>query len=243
MSKSESRPDSFGRAMAELFGMGRDEPETAPQKAPDTPRQSEPAAASVSAWEPDEEPVSEQRPAPAPAPAQQPAAPRPNPVPPPPPKPVYADEGVPPRRENTTYFAAGTVIEGTLRSDSDVEIVGDFSGEIMSDGKVTIHANTVSSIAAKDLQLIGSTLTGDVAVSGGVVLDQLSSIQGNIRAGMLESSGKIQGNLAVQESVELKGRAVVIGDIKTPLLSMGTGVRYSGRLDMGAQAQEKKRRR
>ncbi|MBE7003164.1 MAG: hypothetical protein E7425_02615 [Ruminococcaceae bacterium] len=153
----------------------------------------------------------------------------------------FADAGVPPRRENTTYFAAGTVIEGTLRSDSDVEIVGDFSGEIASNGKVIIHANTVSSIAARELELVGSTLTGDVNVSGGVVVDQASSIQGNIRAATLDSSGRIRGNLFVQDSVELRDHAVLTGDVKTPLLTMGTGVRYNGKIDMGAQQSRSRR--
>ena len=146
--------------------------------------------------------------------------------------PAYADAGAPPRRENCTYFAAGTTIEGILRSDSDVEIVGDFSGEIMAEGKVTIHANTVSSIAAKGLELIGSTLAGGVTVNGDVTLDGGSSITGNIRARSVDSAGMIKGNLAVQESVALRGRASVTGDIKTALLSIEHGVKVNGKVDM-----------
>ena len=146
--------------------------------------------------------------------------------------PDYADAGAPPRRENCTYFAAGTTIEGVLRSDSDVEIVGDFSGEIMAEGKVTIHANTVSSIAAKGLELIGSTLAGGVTVKGAVTLDDGSSITGNIRALSIDSAGVIKGNLAVQNSVALHGQASVTGDIKTALLSIERGVKVNGKVDM-----------
>ena len=144
-----------------------------------------------------------------------------------------ANASVPVRRKNTTYFAKGTYIEGTLHSDSDVEIVGDFAGELMSEGKVTIHANTKSSIAARDLELIGSTLTGDVTVTNSVAMDDNSSITGNVRANSLESAGEITGNLAVQGEVALKRHAKVTGDIKTSTLTLDSGVKINGRLDMG----------
>ena len=145
---------------------------------------------------------------------------------------AFADAGAPPRRENCTYFAAGTSVEGILRSDSDVEIVGDFSGEIMAEGKITIHANTVSAIAAKGLELVGSTLTGGVTVDGDVRLDGSSSITGNIRARSVESTGAIRGNVVARESVALHGRASVAGDIKTALLSVERGARVNGKVDM-----------
>ena len=43
-----------------------------------------------------------------------------------------------PQSEQTTYFAPGTIFEGTLHSINDVEIAGDFSGEIVSEGAVTV---------------------------------------------------------------------------------------------------------
>ena len=137
-----------------------------------------------------------------------------------------------PQSEQTTYFAPGTIFEGTLHSINDVEIAGDFSGEIVSEGAVTIHANTVSSIAAKGLHLVGSTLTGTVAVDGTVTLDDFSSVTGNIRANNLDSSGTIKGNLNVRDSVALRHRAQVTGDIKTALLSIDRGVKLIGKVDM-----------
>lgn len=137
-----------------------------------------------------------------------------------------------PQNEQTTYFAPGTIIEGTLHSINDVEIAGDFSGEIVSEGAVTIHANTISSIAAKGLHLVGSTLTGTVAVDGNVTLDDFSTVTGNIRANTLDSAGTIKGNLNVRDSVSLRHRAQVTGDIKTALLSIDRGVKLIGKVDM-----------
>ena len=139
----------------------------------------------------------------------------------------------PVRRTNCTYFAEGTSMEGTLHADSDIEIVGDFKGEIASNGKVTIHANTNSTIAAADLELIDCTLTGDVVVSGTLTVNENSSITGNIRSGSVICSGVINGNLLVRDNIALLETALVVGDVRTGTLSMSRGARVSGKIDMG----------
>ncbi|MBO4914616.1 MAG: polymer-forming cytoskeletal protein [Oscillospiraceae bacterium] len=166
---------------------------------------------------------------PAPAPVSYEPAPAPAPAP----APVAQDPHGYVRRENCTYFAPGTSMEGTLRSDSDVEIVGDFKGEIASDGKVTIHSNTQSSIAAAELVLVDCTLTGDAMVGGDVSINEKSSVTGNIRAANIVCSGVIRGNLNVQSNITLTENAQVIGDIKTGTLAMSRGAKVSGKIDMG----------
>ena len=165
---------------------------------------------------------------PAAEPVSAPAAPAA--VPTPAPEPVRA---TPVRRANCTYFAEGTSMEGTLRSDSDVEIVGDFKGEIASDGKVTIHSNTQSSIAAAELVLIDCALTGDAMISGDVSINERSSVTGNIRATNIVCSGIIKGNLNVTGNIALTENAQIVGDIRTGTLAMSRGARVSGKIDMG----------
>ena len=214
MNRAEKRRDRLGQAVSEIFGTGK-----AAENSEDSLIESGGTAEA-------EKPPAEAKAQPVEA-ANPPAPPKAQPA-----APAFADDDAPTRRENCTYFAAGTSIEGVLRSDSDVEIVGDFSGEIMAEGKVTIHANTVSSIAAKGLALIGSTLTGGVTVDGDVTLDGGSSITGNVRARGVDSAGAIRGNLAARDSVALRGRASVTGDIKTALLSVERGVKINGKVDM-----------
>ena len=250
-----SKKDNFSQAMFEMFGLGKapedseedlDElqqlenlsvddmkPEQeAPFPAapaveeapapytPDVPAFEEPAAVpATDAWPSVEAPVPAAAPSnvPAAAPVAEPAV-------------VHA---APVRRENCTYFAAGTSMDGTLRSDSDVEIVGDFKGEIASDGKVTIHSNTQSSIAAAELVLIDCALTGDAMVGGDVSINERSSVAGNIRAANIICSGVIKGTLNVTGNIMLTENAQIFGDIKTGTLAMSRGARVSGKIDMG----------
>ena len=139
----------------------------------------------------------------------------------------------PVKRANCTYFAAGTSMEGTLRCDSDVEICGDFKGEIASDGRVTLHSNTASSIAASELVLIDCNLVGDSMVSGDVTINDNSSVTGNIRSANLTCSGIIKGNLNISGNITLTENAQILGDIKTGTLMMSRGARVSGKIDMG----------
>lgn len=237
-----SKKDNFSQAMYEMFGLGK-APEDGEEEldelrqleSVEAPAAEEPAAPVVeqspSAYE--EEPAAYEEPAPAPAPVPE-AAPMPEPAPvaaAPAAEPVTRPAPV--RRANCTYFAEGTSMEGTLRSDSDVEICGDFKGEIASDGKVTIHANTTSSIAAAELVLLDCTLMGDAMVGGDVSIDEHSSVTGNIRATNVICSGVIKGNLNVQSNITLTENAQVFGDIKTGTLAMSRGAKVTGKIDMG----------
>lgn len=250
-----SKKDNFSQAMFEMFGLGKapedgdedledlqqlenlsaddmrleaeapvvealDVEEIPAASAPEASVFDKPAAPAADAWPavddfvPAAEPTSTP---PVAAPAAEPVAVRTTPV----------------RRENCTYFAEGTSMEGTLRSDSDVEIVGDFKGEIASDGKVTIHSNTQSSIAAAELVLVDCVLNGDAMVGGDVTINERSSVTGNIRATNIICSGVIKGNLNVTGNITLTENAQIIGDMRTGTLAMSRGAKVSGKIDMG----------
>ena len=136
-------------------------------------------------------------------------------------------------RSRGTYFAEGTSIEGTLRCDSDVELCGDFKGDLIAKGKVTIHASTTSNVSASDLVLVDCTLTGDATVTGSVTIDGNSSINGNVKAANVVCSGIVRGNLRVSENITLTEKAQVYGDLSTDTLAISRGAKISGKIEMG----------
>ena len=136
-------------------------------------------------------------------------------------------------RARGTYFAEGTSIEGTLRCDSDVELCGDFKGDLIATGKVTIHASTTSNVSASDLVLVDCTLTGDATVTGSVTIDGNSSINGNVKASNVVCSGIVRGNLRVSENITLHEKAQVYGDLSTDTLAISRGAKISGKIEMG----------
>lgn len=131
-----------------------------------------------------------------------------------------------------TYLAPGTVMEGKLQTTGDVEIAGYFTGDITSEGKVTLRSNLQGNVTAVNLQLFGCRLVGDIHASGVVVLDERSAVAGNIRAGELFCSGVIKGDLYVHGNLSLSEKAVVEGNITTTTMTMARGAMISGNLKM-----------
>ncbi|MBE7008948.1 MAG: polymer-forming cytoskeletal protein [Ruminococcaceae bacterium] len=131
-----------------------------------------------------------------------------------------------------TYFAPGTSFEGTLTTPGDVEIAGEFTGEIVSDGKVSLRKVGDVAISARDLELLAAVFKGDVTVVGDVIVDAQSSLEGNIRSGRVLCEGEIRGNLNVREDVVLGEGARVIGDVTTPSMDVALGAVIRGQLRM-----------
>lgn len=87
-----------------------------------------------------------------------------------------------------------------------------FEGVITFDGEIRIDAR----------------LEGEIHTKGTVVVGEHAVIDGDIDAGVVISGGRITGNVTAAEKVRLLAPGVVIGNIRTPLLSIEEGVRFSG---------------
>ncbi len=194
-----SKRDNFGRAMYDMFGIGRDVSDQ-PEKTPEA----DPAELTPSRDEIVREPVDD----------------------------FMVEKAVPVQSYNATYLAAGTMMKGTLSTKGDVEIAGDFEGEIIAKGRVTLHSNINSKITATGLVLVDCELTGDVEVTGDVALNEQSVVHGNVRAENMTCSGRIKGDLDIQENLVLDGSAEIDGNIKVDTLSVARGAKISGNIEM-----------
>ena len=93
----------------------------------------------------------------------------------------------------------------------------DFKGKASFDGTVRI-----------DGHFEGEITTGDTLIIG-----ESAVIEGSITAGVIVSSGKVEGNIIASKKVQLLNRAVLIGDVRAPSFSMEEGVIFQGLCDMG----------
>jgi len=130
-----------------------------------------------------------------------------------------------------TYFGVGSSMEGTLKTKGDVEIAGDFKGEIVSGGKVVLHAGVKSTITTVDLFLVGCKLEGNVTATGRVVIDENSTLNGNISAAEITCSGKVRGDVDVTGNLSLSERAQIVGGMKVGTMSIACGAKISGNIE------------
>ena len=95
---------------------------------------------------------------------------------------------------------------------ADVEIKGNlkFSGELTFEGKID-----------GEIQTDGTLNLGDSAV-----------VNGNINAQTVVVRGKINGNIAAKEKIEIKTKAELFGDIRASKLSVEEGVTFVGKAEV-----------
>ena len=95
---------------------------------------------------------------------------------------------------------------------SDVEIKGDlkFSGEMTFDGKIE----------------------GDIQADGTLMLGDTSVVNGNINAISAVVRGKVNGNVAAKEKIDIKTKAELFGDIRAPKLVIEEGVTFVGKTEV-----------
>lgn len=95
---------------------------------------------------------------------------------------------------------------------SDVEIKGNlkFSGELNFDGK----------------------LDGEIQTDGTLNLGDSAVITGNIQAQSVVVRGKVHGNIAAKEKIEIKSKAELFGDIRSAKLVIEEGVTFVGKTEV-----------
>lgn len=94
----------------------------------------------------------------------------------------------------------------------------DFKGVVNFDGTIRIDGR----------------LEGEIHTSGTLVVGEYAVIKGTISAGTVVTSGKINGTITAAEKIQILKPGVLIGDIRTPSISVEEGSHVHGMCDMGA---------
>jgi len=131
-----------------------------------------------------------------------------------------------------SVFAPDLIIEGTVKSKSDIKLNGYIKGDVSSGGSIISTGTIDGNIDCINVVLSGSTINGNLNVKETVSLDNGSSVTGDIIAGSLSSDGKVKGNIILKEAISLKANASVHGNIKAKNISIETGTTLVGNLEI-----------
>ncbi|MEK7237567.1 MAG: polymer-forming cytoskeletal protein [Nitrospirota bacterium] len=118
-------------------------------------------------------------------------------------------------------WAFGKSQPGTVTSQEDFTFLGKdvvFKGILTLEGSVRVDGQ----------------LEGELHSTGTLTVGEHAVIRGNIKTGVLITSGKIKGNITASEKVMILNPGIVIGDIRTPAISIEAGAHFHGLSDMGA---------
>lgn len=85
---------------------------------------------------------------------------------------------------------------------------------------------------------IDGTLDGEIQTEGILLVGEEAVLKAKISAGTVICKGKITGDITAKEKIKLRAPAVVMGGVKTPMLSIEEGVTFNGTLDMTQPTRE-----
>jgi cytoskeletal protein CcmA (bactofilin family) len=102
------------------------------------------------------------------------------------------------------------------------------SATLISEG--TLLQGDVNS--ENDLRIDG-TIQGNVISSAKVVIGPTGRVEGNIHGKQADITGKVIGNIAVQEILQLRGQCNVQGNINAATLQIDPSAIFNGQCQMG----------
>lgn len=98
-------------------------------------------------------------------------------------------------------------------------------------GNGTIITGNIESLG--DIRIDGR-LIGDITVKAKLLVGPDGIVQGNVHCEQADILGKIVGNVHVNDLVQLRGEAVIAGDIYAGKLQVEPFVIFNGQCHMGA---------
>lgn len=134
-----------------------------------------------------------------------------------------------PEKPKTTLLAEGSVFEGTLQTKGDVEIAGVFKGDIFSEGNVKLFANIEGNVQGGNVELVTSSVQGDVSAKELLKIGPQSVIGGNIKTKDMICSGRIVGNVESSGRVTLTTGSALTGDLTASTIAVMEGALMEGR--------------
>ena len=107
------------------------------------------------------------------------------------------------------------------------------------DDNITLLAKGVhlkGEIRVEGTVRIDGRLEGEIHTKGQVIVGEEGLVEGLVAAGTVVSSGRIKATVSAVERVHLLKTAVLIGEVRTPVLMMEEGAKMQGTTDMGVNA-------
>lgn len=153
-----------------------------------------------------------------------------------PPVPAGADSAAgnkTPALKNESIITEDMVIDGSIRTKSNLRILGQISGDVRCEGALLLSGKVNGDVYADSMRVQSGSITGNIQVTDEMVVDNNSWIKGDITSGRLMFNGHSEGNMMVQESIELRESARVKGNVSSECISMYNGAHVKGMIDIG----------
>ncbi len=139
-----------------------------------------------------------------------------------------------------SLIAEDMVIEGSVRSESPIQVNGKVRGNVTSARDIISRGAIEGDVKGGSITLIKSSIKGNLAAGNFLSMDADSIVVGNIDATGVEINGKVKGDVHVSDNANLRKDAVVLGNLTAKSLSIEAGAAIKGKMEiLPAPIQEK----
>jgi cytoskeletal protein CcmA (bactofilin family) len=132
----------------------------------------------------------------------------------------------------TTTISKGTSIVGELHSDSDIEVLGNMKGNIITKGNVTVCGKVVGDIKGVNVEMSASNVQGNITAAGTLSIDSDSVLVGDIVSENLSIDGKLKGNAQIRNMINCQSNALVLGNVTAAVASISEGAKLQGSIQI-----------
>ncbi len=87
-------------------------------------------------------------------------------------------------------------------------------------------------ISGEEPVTILGTVKGKVSSAAGVVVEAGATVEADVEGQTVTVSGKLTGNVAAREKLELKPESKMVGNAKAPRIVVADGATFKGNVDM-----------
>lgn len=161
-----------------------------------------------------------------------------------PPAPPEEEQEIPQtfsKSEKKVYEAVITpdvIINGDIVAGSNLKIFGQVFGNVACEGTIELAGSVEGDVSANRLRFLAGGIQGNVSVMEDMMAEKETQIKGDIKAGSAVFSGSVWGELTVQDNLELRETASVVGNVKALGISVRNGSRIKGMFDIGGRLRE-----
>ena len=133
-----------------------------------------------------------------------------------------------PLSDEVSNITAGMTIQGDIKSQGSLDLVGTVHGNINIAGKMSITGVIEGNSQAAEIYAESAKITGEVRSMGSVKVGQETVIIGNVYATSAVIAGAIKGDIDVHGPVVLDTTAIVMGNIKSKSVQINNGAVIEG---------------
>ena len=133
-----------------------------------------------------------------------------------------------PYSDEVSNITAGMIINGDIKSQGSLELVGAIHGNINIAGKMSITGIIEGNSQAAEVYAENAKITGEVRSLGTVKVGQGTVVIGNIYATSAVIAGAVKGDIDVHGPVVLDTTAIVMGNIKSKSVQINNGAVIEG---------------